>query len=321
MRVGDTQRAMQISAEAAKAGVEHPNVLMLAAYHFLGLNQPDKALLCANRARDIAPRNPDMLNVLGCALTKLNRIDEALSCFDAALHYAPGSFIIHFNKATALEQASDLKRARQHFDRALGLNPNHADSLTHLAHLASQRGDMAEAREYGARALRIDPHQVYALFALAAADISDKNYETALAALSPVARDASATPQARAVAHNMMGDALDGMGRIDEAFRAYTQSGEIFHDLYAPSFTERNATAFTRRLTTYFQQAPTEPWRNTAKGSFENPVRTHVFLVSFPRSGTTLLGQILAAHPDVETMEERGCLIDAHPCLADKRDA
>jgi Flp pilus assembly protein TadD len=100
MRTGDTGRAMQISAEAAKAGVEQPNVLMLAAYHFLGLNEPDKALLCANRARDIAPRNPDMLNVLGCSLTKLNRIDEALSCFNAALHYAPGSFIIHFNKAT-----------------------------------------------------------------------------------------------------------------------------------------------------------------------------------------------------------------------------
>jgi len=317
MRAGDSGRAMQISAEAAKAGVEHPNVLMLAAYHFLNLNQPDKALLCADRARDIAPRNPDILNVLGCAFTKLNRIEEALACFDAALRYAPGAFIIHFNKATALEQSSDLKRARQHFERALGLNPNHADSLTHLAHLASQRGDMGQAREYGARALRLDPRQVYALFALATADISDKHYDKALAALAPVARDPNATPQARGVALNMMGDALDGMGQIDEAFAAYAQAGEFFHAMHAPAFAERNATAFTRRLITYFPQAPAEPWRNVAKGSFASPVRTHVFLVSFPRSGTTLLGQVLAAHADIETMEERGCLIDSHPCLAD----
>jgi hypothetical protein len=37
----------------------------------------------------------------------------------------------------------------------------------------------------------------------------------------------------------------------------------------------------------------------------------HVFLVGFPRSGTTLLGQVLASHPDVQTMEERTCLMDS----------
>jgi len=317
MRAGQTREAMRLAAEAAKDGVEHPNVLMFAAYHFLEHNDLDKALLCAQRARDIAPRHPDILNVLGISLTRLNRIDEALSYFDESLRYAPGAFITHFNKATALEQASQLKRAREHFERALGLNPQHADSMTHLAHMAAQRGDMAEAREYGARALRIDPRQVYALFALAAADIADKNFEPALAALSSVSRDPNATPQARSVAFSMMGDALDGLGRNEEAFRAYAQAGDIFHTMHASSFQQRNATDFTRRLADYFRQTPAEPWRNTPHGSFASPVKTHVFLVSFPRSGTTLLGQVLAAHPDVETMEEKGCLIDAYPSLAD----
>jgi len=317
MRAGDVRRATELSAEAAKNGVEHPMVLMFAAYHFLERNEADKALLCANRARDISPRNPDILNALGVTLTKLNRIDEAVSCFDASLRYAPGLFITHFHKAVALEEGSQLRRAREHFERALGLNPQHADSMTHLAHMASQRGDMTEAREYGARALRLDPRQVYALFALAAADIHDKHFDIALAALSPVSRDANATPQTRSVAFSMMGDALDGLGRFDEAFRAYTQAGDIFHAMHAPAFKDRNAADFTRRLTSYFRQTPPEPWRNTAKGAFESPVKSHVFLVSFPRSGTTLLGQVLAAHPDVETMEEKGCLIDAYPSLAD----
>lgn len=317
MRAGDVNRAMQLSAEAAQNGVEHPNVLMFAAYHFLDRNEAQKALLCANRARDIAPRNPDILNALGVSLTRLNRIDEALSCFDAALRYAPGAFITHFNKAVALEQASQLKRAREHFERALGLNPQHAESMTHLAHMAAQRGDMAEARAYGEKALRIDPGQVYALFALAAADVADKHFDKAVSALAPVCHNTNATPQARSVALSMMGDALDGLGRFEDAFRAYTQAGEIFHALYAPLYKERNAADFTRRLIAYFRKTPAEAWRNTAKGSFASPVRTHVFLVSFPRSGTTLLGQILAAHPDIETMEEKGCLIDSHPCLAD----
>src|SRR6185312_3559139 len=89
---------------------------------------------------------------------------------------APGAFITHFSKATALEQASELKRARDQFIRALSLQPNHAESMTHIAHMASQRGDMAEARDYATRALKLDPRQVYATFALATADLADKNF-------------------------------------------------------------------------------------------------------------------------------------------------
>src|SRR5437588_10430167 len=40
-------------------------------------------------------------------------------------------------------------------------------------------------------------------------------------------------------------------------------------------------------------------------------VRGHVFLLGFPRSGTTLLEQVLASHPDVEALEERETLSDA----------
>ena len=48
-----------------------------------------------------------------------------------------------------------------------------------------------------------------------------------------------------------------------------------------------------------------------SKPSAKSPLHTHVFLVGFPRSGTTLLEQILASHGDVDAMEERDCLTRA----------
>ncbi len=317
VRAGDMRRAMAVSGEAADKGFEHPNIFILAAYHNLNLNHFNKALDLATRARDLAPRNVDALNALGVSLTKLDRTREAIAVFDAALRQAPGAFITHFNKATALEQASELKRARDQFIRALSLQPNHAESMTHIAHMAAQRGDMAEARDYATRAIKLDPRQVYATFALATADLAEKNYTAVLNALTPITRDSHATGQTRGVALNMLGDALDGLGRHDEAFRAYTQAGDTFRAMHEPIFGRQSAPDLTRKLTTYFRAAPSEPWRNVSKGSFQSPVKTHVFLVSFPRSGTTLLGQVLAAHPDVESMEERSCLIDAHPFLLD----
>jgi hypothetical protein len=65
------------------------------------------------------------------------------------------------------------------------------------------------------------------------------------------------------------------------------------------------------RLTAYFRDAAAEQWRVSPDGPPETSDRTHVFLVGFPRSGTTMLEQILASHPDIEAMAERSCLVDS----------
>jgi hypothetical protein len=63
------------------------------------------------------------------------------------------------------------------------------------------------------------------------------------------------------------------------------------------------------RLTSYFEHVPVGAWH--AENASDSRSPAHVFIVGFPRSGTTLLEQILAGHPDAEVMGERSCLIAA----------
>lgn len=315
LAAGDQMRALAIAGEAAEKGFEHPNLLTLAVYHHLNLGRFGDALGLATRARELAPRNVDVLNALGTVLVRQNRPRDALPVFDAALRQAPGQFITHFNKANALELASELRRARDQFLRALSLQPGHAETMARIAHLASQRGDAAEAREYGGRALRLDPNQFFASFALAAVETADKNYAAAEQFLLPVLRNPNASPNVQAIAHSMMGDVLDGLQRPAEAFAAYTRAGDGFRAVYAPQFIRpglETALARAQRLTAFFRDADPAPWRAVSTGTYTAPVRAHVFLVGFPRSGTTLLEQVLAAHPDVVAMDERNCLVDAY---------
>jgi hypothetical protein len=65
-----------------------------------------------------------------------------------------------------------------------------------------------------------------------------------------------------------------------------------------------------QRLADYFAAADANAWRSRTS----EPQLSHVFLVGFPRSGTTLLEQVLASHPNVTAMEERACLED--PAIA-----
>src|SRR5258705_8285789 len=63
-------------------------------------------------------------------------------------------------------------------------------------------------------------------------------------------------------------------------------------------------------MTARLDHIPAEAWRADG-GSLPAGVEGHVFLLGFPRSGTTLLEQVLASHPQVEALEERETLIDA----------
>src|SRR6185437_15819289 len=48
------------------------------------------------------------------------------------------------------------------------------------------------------------------------------------------------------------------------------------------------------------------------------PARGHVFLVGFPRSGTTLLEQVLEQHPDVATLAEKDCFDGVAALMGDR---
>jgi hypothetical protein len=114
----------------------------------------------------------------------------------------------------------------------------------------------------------------------------------------------------QSIAYGLLGDALDGLGNPAEAFAAYTAARQALRGPMEQMLRgAESAIARVRRLTAYFAAAPAGPWR--ADPSAQGRVATHVFLVGFPRSGTTLLEQALASHPDIRTMEEVDCLGDA----------
>ncbi len=311
LRANDTDRALRLADEATTKGIEHPNLLTLAAHRHMRAGDDESALTLLNRARALAPRNADVLNALGICLVKRGQAREALTVFDAALRASPGTGMLRFNKALAYEALGELDHARRELEGVVTLMPAHHEALAWLATLAAQRGDGKSARDYASRALALVPKIHAATLALATVDVADKNFGAAEARLQPLFADPDLSPVNRAVAQSLMGDALDGEGRTREAFAAYTASKTTLRNFHAPNFTSgafETAPDRVRRLTDYFRNADEAVWRAQKTGTAK---RTHVFLLGFPRSGTTLLEQVLASHPDIETMEERDALIDA----------
>ena len=94
----------------------------------------------------------------------------------------------------------------------------------------------------------------------------------------------------------------------DQAFAEYAARNAITDRIYAPRIAreagERRIDQ-ARRLRTYFAETDWQRWRAAcpADAQAQGDVAGHIFLLSFPRSGTTLLEKALAGHPDVVAME------------------
>ncbi len=96
-----------------------------------------------------------------------------------------------------------------------------------------------------------------------------------------------------------LGKAYDANGDYGKAFKVFEKGNQIQAHIESRLLSE-NA---TRRRIEVFKSLFSKEW----VGSWSEPLkapRTPVFMLGFPRSGTTLLEQILDAHPDVQTMEE-----------------
>ena len=132
--------------------------------------------------------------------------------------------------------------------------------------------------------------------------------------LNAVLADARLAPVQRAEALLLQGDALDALDRPADAFAAATKGKALLRAHYAERAAGREREVDKlNRLADWFRKADPAPWRTAPQAApIAGEARTHVFLVGFPRSGTTLLEQVLAGHPDVVALEEAPTLADQY---------
>jgi tetratricopeptide (TPR) repeat protein len=311
LRMYGLEAAGRVALKAVAEGVEHPAVLNLAAQARYREARYEEAAELLKRARAMAPKDPHVLNSLGACLTELGRSDEALKAFDAALRADPGMAAAHFNRGALLEDLADIRGARSAYERAAALDPDYPDPLASLAWLDAQAGDADSASERGQRTLSLSPGNLLARMALASAELQRMDLAAAGARLSDLVRDPALTQGNRSIVLGLIGDLLDAEDRPGEAFAAYEAANAALKVLNAARFEapgKETALDLARRLAAWFKMADPEPWRRAppARPRSADP-KAHIFLAGFPRSGTTLLENVLAAHPAVVSLEEKDC--------------
>jgi tetratricopeptide (TPR) repeat protein len=314
---GDIVRAATIAEIALAAGQSDPMVLNLAAWRREESGDYAGAHRLLREALASAPGDVMVLGAIGAVLRKEHRLEEALAVLDRVVAVEPSHPAAWLERGYTLEALRSEAEAARSYSQALAIDPRLAPALGKLADIAAKRGDRDSARSQAERALAIDPVDPAANFALATIEIEARDGAQAEARLEALLSTVL-KPDDRTRALTLLGDALDRQDRCDQAFDAWERAQSNFRAAYAPllapgpgrpshrSFVETIA-AQVGRSPPSAAQAPASPVDGAAAG--------HVFLLGYPRSGTTLVENILASAAEVVALEERDTLADSDEVL------
>jgi len=307
LRARDVPLAKSLSGQALDRRLEHPLFLNLRALDHEDAGRFEDALKDLRRAHFLSPRDYAILNACGLCLARMARPEEALQCYDQALALNPNFEPLWFNRGWVLEHLGEKRKAAESYLKTVELNPGHVLAWATLAHLASKRGDARATREYADKALALQPGEPTAILALADIELSDP--PVAERRLRELLARTDIGDFDRAVGLGQLGDVLNAADRPAEAFAAYEAGNTLFLKDAKPRFEAPGQPTVAGAVAWMTPWARAQrPRARPPSPPIAGPASGHVFLMGFPRSGTTLIESMLTAHPDVVSLEERNTL-------------
>jgi tetratricopeptide (TPR) repeat protein len=269
------------------------------------------------RAIAAAPTDPDnWVALAGCLLVD-RRPEAALQVCDTGLVRLGDSAALLCAKARVLQSLSRVAEATAAYSAALAADPASPEARFGLALQAAEAGEWDVAADLLAP-LPPGPGVDWLGARIA---LGRDEFEAARVSAERALRSAS-TPDQQAESALLLGEALDGLGRPADAFAAFARGKGALRGFYAERARGRESeVAKLRRLADWFKAADPAPWGAAPPAGTDFGVCGHVFLVGFPRSGTTLLEQALAGHPGLVALEEAPTLAAAYDALMASNDA
>lgn len=293
--VGLSLRAMG-RREAAMAALRHAVRLQpdfVEALSALGgllhaSGQYPAAIECFRAIRRLQPNSARAHTSLGASLQMLGNLTAARACYEKAVELAPDYPDAHSNLGTVLQGLREMDKAEACFRRALEIAPDHLDALASLASHLDRRGRYREALALIEDRLSSGHVELVLTGAQVLRNLGRS--EDAADLLETLLSRGRLTAAQQQRLEFTRGDVLDDLGRYKEAFSAYRSANRA----KPIRFDRHEHHADVARTLEVFSE---RSWPDLVR--IEELSERPVFIVGMPRSGTSLVEQILACHSQV----------------------
>jgi tetratricopeptide (TPR) repeat protein len=208
--------------------------------------------------------------------------------------------IVYANLAWNLKNQGRIEESRKLYEDSVRLDPNVFQTLYGWAQMEETDRNFARAGELLDAAERLSSDRRTVPLARAVLHGRTKNYQGAVAILEEIER----APDGGGLGPmewTEKGQLLDKMGRHSEAFAAYDAGKRTLREMTGQNYLADEAAALVERLRNFFTASRLNI---LPRASVRSDVAQPIFIVGFPRSGTTMVEQTLTAHPRISAGDE-----------------
>jgi tetratricopeptide (TPR) repeat protein len=294
------------AAEALLTRIVRLNPNDLAATHALasllfGKGAMAEAEVHARNAVRLAPADSQSHNLMGMIMTEAHRPQVGEYHYRRVMELigAPNA-IVYANLAWNLKNQGRIEESRKLYQESVRLDPNVFQTIFGWAQMEETDRNFVRAGELLDAADRLSPGSRSVALTRAILHGRTKNYKGAVALLEEIER----APDGGGLGPmewTEKGRLLDNMGRYSEAFAAYDAGKRTLREMTGQHYLADEAQNLVERLRNFFTA---NRLKILPRAGVRSDVAQPIFIVGFPRSGTTMVEQTLTALPRISAGDE-----------------
>ena len=285
-QAGKADQAMEIANEAIASSPHDMSIALFFAKMCLSRGLATRAANAIEGAIDTDPNNPEAWHLLSMAANSSGTLPVPLQFAQKLIQLQPQEAQPHATLATAHRLNGNLEEALAGYERSLSKNASFPEAIAGKAEVLESLGNTEEAEKLLANAPKSDS----VLVALAKVRVSRKlsKHDDALKAIDEVLSPSlSAYHQSNLQMHR--GRILEELERYEEAWKAWEEGNRLHGGKF-------DLGAHIKLVDSIIET----PLASDGLSDSTQPI----FIVGMFRSGTTLLEQILGAHPNIDAAGE-----------------
>ena len=290
-QLGKPDEAVRLSQAAADARPNDVHILFNLGNVLLATGRPKEAITAFQRAIAIEPGQAEFHNNLGIALSKSGQPDGAVAAHRHALEIKSDFADAHLCLGIALKVLGRAEEAEGSYQRAIKINPDNPTAYLNLGNVLKALGKFSEAESAYRRTIELRPDDAEAYQYLTSLK-SQGSDDAEAKAMEKLAKDPSIGNEQAMHLGFALAKTYNDLGEYDRAFVHLMRANTLKRRSFQYDIAEEEASA--ERIASIFDQSYLQ-----ARAGQGCPSDAPIFIVGMPRSGTTLIEQILASHSRV----------------------
>ena len=267
------------------------------AYYNLGslyndVDKFDEAILNYSKAIKLNPNFTAAYNYIGTVYHKLYKPNEAIEYYKNAIKLNTNYAEAYYNLGISLNVLDKSNEALENYRKAIELKPDYAEAYVNTGIVYQQVGKLNLAENNYKKAIQLKPNYAEAHFNLS--NIKTFDYEDEqLNQMQKLSSNNDLTDEQRYQLHFALGKAYEEINKYEKSFKNYAEGNRICKSVIKYDI-KRDEKIFEQIKQNYLKIK-----EFFLKFSEQSSKPTPIFVLGMPRSGTSLIEQIISSHSSI----------------------